>query len=69
MLEIRLADNAGLAVTAAAIVGRVVGTRDITLREVDNPYSDKKSVLGYAGYRVAVDWICRRQRGSGGVAD
>ncbi|MCZ4556655.1 type II 3-dehydroquinate dehydratase [Rhodococcus maanshanensis] len=25
--------------------------------------------LGPEGYRVAVDWICRRQRGSGGVAD
>ncbi|MFI6432024.1 type II 3-dehydroquinate dehydratase [Rhodococcus oryzae] len=25
--------------------------------------------LGPEGYRVAVDWICRRQWGSGGVAD
>jgi 3-dehydroquinate dehydratase-2 len=25
--------------------------------------------LGPEGYRAAVDWICRRQRGSGGVAD
>ncbi|MFG1785622.1 type II 3-dehydroquinate dehydratase [Rhodococcus oryzae] len=25
--------------------------------------------LGPEGYPVAVDWICRRQRGSGGVAD
>ena len=25
--------------------------------------------LGPEGYRVAVDWICRRQRGSRGVAD
>ncbi|MBP1159506.1 MULTISPECIES: type II 3-dehydroquinate dehydratase [unclassified Rhodococcus (in: high G+C Gram-positive bacteria)] len=25
--------------------------------------------LGPEGYRVAVDWICRRQRRSGGVAD
>jgi hypothetical protein len=51
----------------AAVVGRILGTGGITLREIDNPYSEKKSLFGYAGYRVAIDDVLFT-RNPGGAA-
>jgi hypothetical protein len=41
----------------AAIVGRIVAVDGLTLREVDNAHSTKKSVVGYAGYRLGIDEV------------
>ena len=32
----------------AAVVARIVGTEGMTFEELDNPYSEKKSLRGYA---------------------
>ena len=49
----------------AAVVGRIVGTQGITLLEADNPYSQKKSLFGYAGYRVAIEEVLFARNPSG----
>jgi hypothetical protein len=41
----------------AAVIGRVVGAEGLTLREVTNTRSVKKSIFGYANYRIAIDEV------------
>jgi hypothetical protein len=53
--------------SAAALVGRIVGTEGFELRDVDRPYSDRPGPFGYVGYRIAVDEVLFR-RGAAGPA-
>ncbi|AQA23428.1 3-dehydroquinate dehydratase, type II [Rhodococcus sp. MTM3W5.2] len=51
-------------------ISNIHGREEFRRRSLVSPVVDGVVCgLGPEGYRVAVDWICRRQRGSGGVAD
>lgn len=51
-------------------ISNIHGREEFRHRSLVSPVVDGVVCgLGPEGYRVAVDWICRRQRGSGGVAD